>query len=96
VDATQDELAHLDPLRQALESSWDPDRRRVMQREPVSSSAIQSVGYRDGTLEIEFVSGNVYQYFDVPKRVYEELMDAPSIGSFFNERIRGHFRYARV
>lgn len=67
-----------------------------MQREAVSSSTVQSVGYQDGTLEIEFAGGSVYQYFDVPERVYEELMSAASIGSFFNEQVRGHFRYARV
>jgi hypothetical protein len=67
-----------------------------MQREAVVSSAVRSVGYEDGTLEIEFVSGRVYQYFDVPERLYRELMRATSIGTFFNERIRDRFRYARV
>jgi hypothetical protein len=67
-----------------------------MQREAVVSSAVRSVGYEDGTLEIEFVSGRVYQYFDVPERLSRELIRATSIGTFFNERIRDRFRYARV
>jgi KTSC domain-containing protein len=96
VGATHDQLRTSIGDRQALERSSHPGRRRVMQREPVSSSAVQSVGYHDGTLEIEFASGNVYQYFDVPERLSEELTDAASIGSFFNEQIRGYFRYARV
>ena len=43
-----------------------------MNRSPVSSINVASVGY-DGstlTLEVEFLSGSVYQYFDVPNAVY--------------------------
>ena len=62
-----------------------------MEREYVVSSAIGSVGYDELSeiLEIEFCNGGVYQYCDVPKGIYEELMDAASIGSFFHEHIRG-------
>lgn len=67
-----------------------------MERQPVSSETIAEIGYRDGTLEILFTSGSVYQYFDVPEHVYEALMSADSHGRFFNEHVRGHFRYARV
>ena len=67
-----------------------------MERVPVESSTIENVGYTDGVLEIEFKSGSVYQYFDVPERIHDELMRAASKGSFFNEIIRGHFRYART
>jgi hypothetical protein len=74
----------------------DADERGAMQRAPVTSDSLQAVGYREGTLEVEFTTGTVYQYFDVPDRVYEELMAAESKGGFFNRRIRDHFRYARV
>ncbi len=39
-----------------------------MQREPVQSSNIRSVGYDldEQLLEIEFENGNIYQYFAVP------------------------------
>lgn len=63
-----------------------------MRREAVASSAITSVGYQHETLEIEFVSGDVYRYLDVPKSVFLELMRAPSKGTFFNERIRDSFQ----
>lgn len=38
-----------------------------MIRQPVSSSNIRSIGYdsKSNTLEIEFHSGGVYQYFGV-------------------------------
>lgn len=64
---------------------------RASARQAVVSSIVRSVGYREGTLEIEFVSGNVYRYLDVPEGLYRELMSAQSIGTFFNERIRDSF-----
>ena len=49
------------------------------------------------TLEIEFHGGRVYQYFDVPEQVFGGLRTAyDSHGSYFNENIKGHYRYARL
>jgi hypothetical protein len=48
------------------------------------------------TLEIEFKSGRIYQYFDVPETVYQELMTAPSHGKFFNAYIRSVYRSAQA
>ena len=47
-----------------------------MQRTPVSSTAIQSVGYDPAglLLEIEFTTGKVYQYRGVPPATYAGLM----------------------
>jgi hypothetical protein len=43
-----------------------------MQRQLVKSTNVRSVGYDAsiGTLEIEFHSGGIYQYFSVPEAVY--------------------------
>jgi len=43
-----------------------------------------------------FADGKVYQYFDVPQHVYEELVNAPSVGKYFHINVRGVYRYARV
>jgi len=67
-----------------------------VQREPVASDSLTEVGYLNGTLEIQFTTGAVYRYFDVPGRVFEELMAAESKGGFFNAQIRDHYRFARV
>ncbi|GAB11018.1 hypothetical protein GOARA_064_00200 [Gordonia araii NBRC 100433] len=66
-----------------------------MKRRPVSSSSLASVGYDEptSTLEIEFTSGSVYQYFDVPAEVYSDLMSASCLGRFFSRRVRGRYRY---
>jgi hypothetical protein len=68
-------------------------------RRPVVSSLIRSVGYDlDGSiLEVELVEGGrVYAYYDVPLSVYSELMDATSLGSYFNEHIRDLYAYEEL
>jgi hypothetical protein len=69
-----------------------------MNRHPVSSTNIASVGYdaQSMTLEIEFSSGTVYQYFDVPEAVHQEFMGSDSKGQFFASQIKGGYRYGRV
>jgi ATP-dependent DNA helicase RecG len=47
-------------------------------------------------LEIEFHSGAVYQYCDVPQTVVEELFAQDSLGSYFNTEIRDVYACARV
>lgn len=69
-----------------------------MRRKRVSSSAISSVGYDDGssTLELEFKSGSVYDYHGVPPDVYRELMEADSKGRFVSSNIKGRYPASRV
>ncbi len=69
-----------------------------MRRSPVSSSAVSSVGYdrKAKTLELEFSSGGIYDYYEVPPKVYAELMSAESKGRFIAERIRGKYQSERV
>ena len=38
----------------------------------------------------------MYQYWEVPATVYEELMKAPSKGAYFNSSIRPRFDFALV
>jgi hypothetical protein len=67
-------------------------------RDPVSSSTIVSVGYDapSETLEIQFMSGAVYQYYNVPQSLYDELIVAPSPGQFLAYQIKNAFPYSRV
>lgn len=69
-----------------------------MNRQPVQSSSLLSVGYdKDtNTLEIEFRSDGIYQYFNVPEDIYSGLLNAPSKGTYFHEFIRGRYRYKRI
>jgi hypothetical protein len=67
-------------------------------RMPVSSSNLASVGYdaETLTLEIEFLGGREYQYYEVPPGEYQGLMTAASHGTYFNEHIKNAYRCARV
>lgn len=82
-----------------------------MNRSSVASSNIKSIGFEQaevllgnlskeklntGTLEVEFVGGNVYTYKGVPKTLYEGLMAAESKGRYFSANIRSGFTGVRV
>lgn len=67
-------------------------------RIPVQSSNLRSVGYQpfSGTLTVEFRSGRIYEYVDVPLAVYEGLMKAQSHGKFFALFIRNVYAFRRI
>jgi len=72
--------------------------RAVVKRVRLTSSMMTSVGY-DATaaiLEIEFASGDIYQYLDVPQERYQLLMAAPSQGRAFHQLIRNAYQHRRV
>ena len=56
----------------------------------MQSEALRSVGYDVDmqTLEIEFASGTVYRYYDVPDHLHIGLMTAVSQGEFYASFIR--------
>ncbi|MFA0402103.1 KTSC domain-containing protein [Vibrio sp. 10N.222.52.C12] len=62
----------------------------------VSSSNIDSIGYEDETLQIQFLNGSTYQYFDVPEHIYTGLIEADSAGKFLAANVKGTYRYSRV
>ena len=69
-----------------------------MERQPVDSSAIASVGYdrSTATLEVEFRGGATYQYLDVPERLVVAFRAAPSLGRFHADRVKGVFRFVKT
>jgi hypothetical protein len=69
-----------------------------MLRQKVDSAELRAVGYKveAAVLEAEFHSGEVYHYFDVPARLVVELLEADSIGRYFNAHIRSKFRFKKV
>ncbi|TDO44482.1 KTSC domain-containing protein [Kribbella sp. VKM Ac-2571] len=62
-----------------------------MRRRLVNSSSVRSVGWSDGTLELEYVNGYIYQYFDLPQPTYAALLAAPSIGAYVNKHIKPYY-----
>lgn len=69
-----------------------------MNREPVNSSNLKSIGYdcERLLLEIEFHGGSIYEYQGVPEHIYSQLMEAPSMGSFFHKFIKDRYPCSRI
>jgi RimJ/RimL family protein N-acetyltransferase len=64
----------------------------------VRSSMMTALSYDapHAKLAIEFRSGQVYEYFAVPRRVFEGLRDAESKGRFFRTEIDGVYPFVEV
>jgi hypothetical protein len=65
---------------------------------PVSSSNLASVGYdsETQTLRVEFNSGGIYEYYNVPEAEYQGLMNASSKGSYLHQNIRDRYRFTKI
>lgn len=61
-----------------------------MNRNPVSSSRLSSVGWADNTLEVEFKNGKVYQYYGVTNTEYNNFLNSPSLGSAISQLDKIH------
>jgi lysyl-tRNA synthetase class 2 len=64
----------------------------------LDSTSLRTVGYdaERQLLQVEFHNRSIYQYFEVPATVYQELMQAPSKGAYFNRSIRPRFDFVLV
>jgi len=62
------------------------------------SSVIARMHYdpKKHVLTIVYVSGNVYDYKDVPETVYLQMKNASSKGEYLNEHIKGKYPYEKV
>jgi hypothetical protein len=64
-----------------------------MQREQLKSTAILSAGYDAAAqeLELEFQSGHVYRYENVPASVHDWLLRTRNKGGFVRRMITGRY-----
>lgn len=62
------------------------------------STVIDKISYdvASSTLRIIFLSGNIYDYENVPLEIYQAMKQARSKGIFFNEKIKGSYSYKRI
>ncbi len=69
-----------------------------MERTPVTSSDIRSIGYDadSQTLEIEFNSGGTYQYSGVPSGEHDGIMAADSKGKYFHANIKNRYSFDKL
>lgn len=61
------------------------------------SSTVRRVKYipEKAILEVEFTSGGIYHYSEVPQSVADAAFKSEKIGSFVKEKIKGVFTYLR-
>lgn len=67
-----------------------------MELREVLSSNIRKVGYDEGDLIVEYLSGTKYKYKKVPKEIYEAMLEADSKGRFMNNSIKGKYEYEKI
>lgn len=62
------------------------------------SSTVRRVKYLkdDNILEVEFTSGAVYHYLNVPHETGELALMADKIGMFVKDAIKGKYEYVKV
>lgn len=61
-----------------------------------TTSGVVDFDYKGETLQINFVDGNSYEYFGVPKALYIKLLNAPALGRFARRHIYNSFPYRSV
>lgn len=65
---------------------------------PVASSNVGEVGYDAGAqaLHVRYLNDRTYVYTGVPEGIFQELLSAPSKGSFLNRVVKGAYAYHEI
>lgn len=63
----------------------------------IKSGNIKSIDYNPDakTLSVRFAQGQTYHYDQVPQHVYDQMMAAPSTGSYFYKHVRNSFKFRK-
>lgn len=82
------------------EKSKEETGKKEIKKHLVQSSNIEWVGYDDKKQDmyVGFLNGSVYRYYNVPKNVFDGLLNAGSHGRYFWVKIRRNnaYEYKRV
>ena len=62
------------------------------------SSVISAMHYYPDKklLKVIYVSGSVYDYKNVPEKIYTAMKSAKSKGTFLNKRIKGRYEFDKI
>lgn len=65
---------------------------------PVSSSNIESIGYdvENESVFVKFNNQSIYVYKGVSQMEYENLLYAPSVGSYIHRNFKNVYPYERL
>lgn len=70
----------------------------AMEMRSVESSNLDQVGYdpENDEMIIEFKGGARYSYHGIPPEVHDALVNADSVGKYFNENIKKVYTGTRI
>ena len=62
------------------------------------SSVVAAIRFDDttSTLRVIYVSGSVYDYKDVPEKIYKDMRTASSKGEFLNKFIKPNYEFEKI
>ena len=62
------------------------------------SSVVSFISYNadTATLRITFVSGIIYDYKNVPEKVYHAMKTSGSKGTYLNQHIKGRYTFEKI
>jgi len=62
------------------------------------SSVVSRFHYypESATLRVVFVSGMIYDYKKVPERIYQDMKNATSKGTYLNKHVKGIYDFEKV
>ncbi len=76
-----------------------PETKELAQEEyqlTTSTIGIVDFEYKAETLTVNFLDGNSYEYFGVPKATYVKLVNAPAFSRFARRHIYNSFVYRKA
>jgi len=64
-----------------------------MEMNSVNSSAISHIGYDRDTkqMKITFKQGKTYDYCGVPENIFDEFLNASSVGKYYDKYIKDNY-----
>lgn len=62
------------------------------------STVIRSLEYDPATavLTITFVTGSVYEYYDVPQEIYDQFKGYREKGVFYNKHFKNNYLFKKI
>jgi len=69
-----------------------------IQLKPVKSSSLKAIGYNaaEKRLRVQFHTGDIYDYANVPKAKHDAIFKAVSIGRYFMTSIMPNHKHTKV
>lgn len=76
----------------------DTAKAMNIKMQDVESSNIKQIGYdrKSQQMRIQFTNGGLFQYKEVPTEVFDEMMAAKSVGSYFSKNIRNVYSCVKL